>query len=111
MMQRHDDKFYPMAYASKKLTNTERKYSTMEKECLAIVWGVKKFRLFLMGKPFVLQTDHQPLAYLNKAKFQNDRILRWALTLQAYDYRVEDIPGKDNVVVDYLSRMNVDGYY
>ena len=105
LMQKHGEKYYPVGYRSKKLTPAESRYSTMEKECLAIVWGVTKFRLFLAGKPFVLQTDHQPLAFLNKAKFQNDRIMRWALALQGYDFRVEDIPGVDNVVADYLSRL------
>ena len=80
-------------------------YSTLEKERFGIVWGVTKFRLYLAGKPFVLQTDHQPLTYINKTKYQNDCIMRWALALQGYDYTVQDIPGKDNVAADYLSRV------
>ena len=72
------------------------------------MWGVSKFRLYLAGKPFVLQTDHQPLTFPKDAKFQNDRIMRWALALQGYDHTVKDIPGKDNVVVDYLSHLVVD---
>ena len=104
-MQEHYDKLYPVAYASKKLSSAECKYSTLERECLSIVWGMTKFRLYLAGKPFILQTDHKPLSYLNQAKFQNDRIMRWALALQGYDYKVESIPGKDNVVADYLSRI------
>ena len=56
LMQEHEGKLHPVAYASKKLTNAETKYSTLEKECLAIIWGVGKFRLFLAGKKFVLQT-------------------------------------------------------
>ena len=71
LMQVHDGKPYPVSYGSKKLTAAERKYSTIEKECLAIVWGVKKFELYLQRVPFVLQTDHQPLNYLNSAKFIN----------------------------------------
>ena len=62
-----------------------------------------KFRLYLAGKPFILQTDHKSLSYLNQAKFQNDQILRWDLAIQGYDYKVESILGKDNVVADYLS--------
>ena len=84
LMQKHDKKLYPVAYASKKLAPAETRYSTLEKECLGIVWGVTKFRLYLAGKPFDLQTDHHPLAYLNKTKYQNDRIMRWALALQGY---------------------------
>ena len=67
--------------------------------------GMTKFRLYLAGKPFILQIDHKPLSNLNHAKFQNDRIMRWALALQGYDYKVESIPGKINVVDDYLSRI------
>ena len=105
LMQQHDEKLYPVAYASKKLAPAETRYSTLEKECLGIVWGVTKFRLYLAGKPFVLQTDHQPLAHINKTKFQNNRIMRWALALQGYDYTVQDIAEKDNVAADYLSRV------
>ena len=109
LMQEHDENYYPVAYGSKKLTSAERKYSTLEKECLAIVWGVSKFRLYLAGKPFILQTDHQqPLTFLNDAEFKNDRIMRWALALQGYDYTVKDIAGKDNVVADFLSRIVID---
>ena len=103
-MQEHNDKLYRVAYASKKLFSAECKYSTLERECLAIVWGMTKFRLYLAGKLLVVQTDHKPLSYLNQAKFLNDGIMRWALALQGYDYKVESIPGKDNVFA-YLSRI------
>ena len=93
-MQKHEGRFFPIAYGSKKLTSAERKYSTIEKECLAIVWGVSKFRLHLAGKPFVLQTDNQLLSFLKDAKFRNDRIMRWALALQGYDYTVETFLAK-----------------
>ena len=105
LMQEHEGRFFPVAYGSKKLTSAERKYSTIEKKCLAIVWGVSKFRQYLAGKPFVLQTDHQPLTFIKNAKFRNDRIMRWASALQEYDYTVKDIPDKDNVVADYFSRI------
>ena len=104
-MQQHDKRLYPVAYASKRLAPAETKCLTFEKECLSIVCGVTKFRLYLAGKPFDLQTDHQPLAYINKTNYQNDRLMQWALALQGYDYSVQDIPGKDNVAADYLSRV------
>ena len=107
LMQEHEGKLHPVAYASKKLTNAETKYSTLERECLAIIWGVGKFRLFLGGKKFVLQTDHKPLTFLSTARYKNDRILRWSLSLQGYDFVVKDIAGKENVMADYLSRIIV----
>ena len=75
LMQEHEKRFFLIAYGSKKPTSVERKYSTIE-ECLAIVWGVSKFCLYLAGKPFVLQADKQPLTFLKDAKFRNNRIMR-----------------------------------
>ena len=63
LMQEHDGKYYPVAYGSNKLTSVERRYSTLEKECLAIVWDVFKFQQYLAGKLFILQTDHQTLTF------------------------------------------------
>ena len=107
-MLEHDEEYYPVAYSSKKLTLSESRYSTLEKECLDIVWGVSKFRLHLTGKPFILQTDHQPLTFLNDAKFKNDQIMRLVLAVQGYDYTVKDIPGKDNMLADYHSHIVID---
>ena len=94
----------PITCASKKLSKAERNYSTIEKECLAIVWGVQKFRQYLYGRTFVVQTDHRPLQYLQEAKTTNSRLMRWALQLQPFSIRVENIPGKDNIPADFLSR-------
>ena len=74
LMQKHDEKLFPICYASKKLSSAERNYSTIEKECLAVlslavVWGIKRFYLYLFGVPFVLRTDHERLKYVNSAKF------------------------------------------
>ena len=68
-----------MCYASKKLLDREKHYSVIERECLAIVWSEQKFQSYLYGKEFSLETDHQPLTYLNKAKVANARLMRWAL--------------------------------
>jgi len=106
LMQEHDEELFPVAYASRKLSQRERAYSTMERECLALVWGVQKFQLYLYGREFVLQTDHQPLVYLNRCKVTNSRIMRWALFLQSYSIRIEAIKGSLNVGADYMSRIN-----
>ncbi|MES9994361.1 MAG: RNase H-like domain-containing protein [Candidatus Thiodiazotropha sp.] len=94
----------PIAYASKKLLPRERNYSVIEKECLGIVWGIEKFRKYLYGVEFLLETDHKPLSYMQTAKVLNPRIMRWAMKLQPYRFRIVAIRGQDNLGADYLSR-------
>jgi len=57
---------------------------------------------------FILETDHQPLQYLRQAKFQNGRLMRWALTLQPYRFLLRSIRGRDNIGADCLSRNLLD---
>ena len=104
LMQEFDGKLFPIAYASKKLLERERNYATVEKECLAIVWGVKRFEYFLFGRYFQIHTDHQPLVYLDAKKTVNKRLMRWAMVLQSHRFRLVSIKGSDNVAADYLSR-------
>ncbi|GFO25446.1 Zinc finger protein [Plakobranchus ocellatus] len=105
LMQDKKGTIFPVAYASKKFTDRERQYSVTEREALAIVWGVKKFSLYLFGTVFTLQTDHGALQFLNAAKFDSPRIMRWALALQVYNFDVQYIKGSENVGADYLSRI------
>lgn len=104
LCQRHDDVIHPVMCASKKLNSAEVKYSTIEKECLALVWAVQKFEAYLYGAEFVIQTDHSPLQHLERVKSPSGRITRWAMSLQPFKFVVEAIPGSENVVADYLSR-------
>ena len=104
LMQEHEQ-WLPVCYASRKLLDREKRYSTIEKECLAIVWSVKKFQLYLYGREFIIQTDHNSLTFINKAKFDNARVMRWSLFLQQYTFRIEEIKGKHNLEADYLSRV------
>ena len=72
------------------------------------MWGFKRFHIlyfYLYGVSFVLQTDHEPLKYMNIAKFANGRLMRWAMFLQSYNFRVEAIKGSENVGAHYLSRV------
>lgn len=106
LLQRHDGVLHPVAYASRKLLPREARYSTIEREGLALVWAIQKFHVFLYGKRFVLQTDHEPLSYINSAKYVNNRVLRWSLLVMEYDFTVEYIKGSDNIGADYLSRVS-----
>ena len=82
LLQENEGKLYPVGYASKKLSLAEAKYPIIEKECLAVVWGIRHFKLYLAGKRFTLQTDHKPLKYLKDAAYQNDCVFRWAMAVQ-----------------------------
>ena len=100
----------PIAYASRSLAPAEKKYSQLEKEGLAIVFGVKKFHQYLYGRKFVVHSDHKPLQFLFKEDkpvptMASARIQRWALTLSAYDYRIVFRAGKENSNADGLSRL------
>jgi hypothetical protein len=108
LLQEEQGVKHPIAFVSKKLLPREKNYSTIERECLAILWGIQKFQTYLYGTHFVLETDHQPLLYLNRAQFQNGRLMRWALALQPYRFTIKSIKGSENVGADYLSRHSVD---
>ena len=101
----------PIAYASRSLAPAEKKFLQIGKG-LAVVWGVKKFHLFLYGREFVILSDHKPLQFLfNEQKpvptMASGRIQRWALTLSAYKYNMEYRAGKDKGNVNALSRLPV----
>ena len=93
----------PIAYASKKLLPREKNYSVIEKEFLGIIWGVEKFRKCLYGVEFLLETDHKPLTYMQTAKVLNPQIMRWAMKLQPYRFRIIATRGQDNLKADYLT--------
>jgi hypothetical protein len=84
----------------------ERRYSTIERECLAVVYAIEKFHFYLVGSEFILEVDHRPLIFLSKFKGSNNRLMRWALSMQPYCYRIVYIPGRDNIGADFLSRVN-----
>jgi hypothetical protein len=108
LLQESEGTLHPVSFASRKLLDRETRYSTIERECLAIVWSVCKFSKFLWGVQFVLQTDHRPLTYLQTSRFKNSRIMRWSLSLQEYRFTVEPLPGSQNVMADLLSRAHCD---
>ena len=94
-----------ISYASRTLTEAEKKYSTTEKEGLAVVWACEKFHLYLYGIPFELITDHKPLEGLYSSKSRtNARIQRWMLRLIPYTYSIRYIPAPQNIA-DALSRL------
>ncbi|KAL8614201.1 hypothetical protein ACOMHN_026418 [Nucella lapillus] len=103
LLQEHDEVLHPVAFVSRKLLPRESRYSTIERECLAIVWVVTKLGRYLWGR-----TDHRPLTYLRSSVFRNSRVMRWALSLQEYKFAVEAIAGPKNLFADFLSRSETE---
>ncbi|MGL5708894.1 MAG: reverse transcriptase domain-containing protein [Aeromonas sp.] len=88
---------------SKTLDGTQQNYSVTDKELLAVIKSIQYFRRYLLGRKFLLRTDHQAISYIKEAKNPTSRLLRWGLILQEYDFNVEYIKGEKNGA-DGLSR-------
>lgn len=95
----------PIAFASRTLNKHEEKYSTIEKELLAIFWETKYFRPYLFGQKFILFTDHKPLTGAMNLKDPSTKIAKWMIALMDYSYDIQYKAGKQNVVADGLSRI------
>ena len=96
---------HPVVYCSRKLLDREKRLSTIEKECLGIVWSLKLLRPYLLGHEVILETDHNPLVWLNKVKDNNQKLLRWSLAVQEFNLTIRHKKGVDNVGPDCLSRV------
>ena len=80
---------HPVVYASRKLLDRESKLSTTEKVCLGLVWAIDLFRPYLYGTEFVVETDHNAIVWLYRAKDTNQKLLRWSSMLQEYSFIVK----------------------
>jgi hypothetical protein len=90
----------PIAFYSRKLTPTQRRYTTTERELLAIVETLKEFRNILLGHRIDVYTDHQNLTY---KQFNTNRVMRWRLLIEEYGPNIIYVQGKHNIVADALS--------
>jgi hypothetical protein len=95
---------HPLAYESRKFRGPELLYNIYDKEMVAIMHALAKFKQYLVGARFVVKSDHNSLKYLLEQKDLNERQQKWVRKIQAYNFDIEFFKGKNNVVADALSR-------
>ena len=103
--QTKDKKHHAIAYASKTLIWPQLNYATTEKELLAVVFAIDKFRSYLVGAKVIVYTSHATLKYLLTKKDAKPRLIRWILLLQEFDLEINNKKRVENSVADHLSRM------
>ena len=95
---------HPVCYASRSCNPAKQNYSSFDGECLAVVWATSHFRSYLFGNSFTLITDHEPLKWLMTTQKLTEKMARWSLLLQEYDFDVVHRAGVENTNADCLSR-------
>jgi hypothetical protein len=103
--QSKDKKHYAIFYASKTLTGPQLNYATTEKEILAVVFAIKKFRSYLVGTKVIVYIDHAALKYLVTKKDAKPHLIRWIFLLQEFDLEIMDKKGVENSVANHLTRL------
>jgi hypothetical protein len=104
LSQSHHDALLPVAFASRKLTPAETRYSTIDREALALSWGCRHFQHYLYGRHFNVYSDHKPLTGLLTSKSLSSRQYRLLEHLSNFHFTLTHIEGRKNVVADALSR-------
>ena len=98
---------YYIAYFSKQLLPREEQCSTVEKECLAIKLGIQASKVYLFGRPFKIQTDHQAPVWLDQLKKNNAQLTQWSLALQPYQFVVSHRTGPKLMAMQMLFSRSV----
>ena len=107
LLQQHQDKWRPVAFASRSLNETELRYAQIEKEALTLTWALERFSEYVLGKVIQLETDHKPLIPLLGQKTLDllpPQVLRFRLRLMRFQYTIHHVPGKSLYTADTLSR-------
>ena len=105
--QRKENRAYAIYYASHTMDEAQLNYATTEKELLAVIFAIDKFRSYLTGSKVIVFTDHAALKYLFSKKDAKPRLIRWILLLQEFNLEIKDKSGAENVVADHLSRLEL----
>lgn len=107
MLRLNDDAtedLIPIAYSSEKFSDQATRWTTIEQEAYALYFALNAFRYLLQAKPFILETDHNNLVWMEQS--QVPKVVRWRIFMQSFVFLLRHIPGKKNVIADYLSRLH-----
>lgn len=104
LFQEDGEGLVPVSYGGRVLSEQERRYATIDKELLAVYYGVKRNELYLKGKPIIVYSDHKPLLSLKSFKDIVNKRFNWILYLEELNVKIRYIEGKENCFADYLSR-------
>jgi hypothetical protein len=107
LSQEYDEQLLPIAFESRSLSAPEKNYAVHELEALAIIYCFKKWRCYLEGSQTVVKTDHKSLKHLLTQPQLSRRMARWVEYLAQFNFEIEYLAGKENVVADALSRLAV----
>ena len=99
----HQD--YPVACASAKLSSTQQRWATIEKEAYAALWSLQKFKHWLYGTSVTLYSDHNPITFLTQTTSKSAKLVRWSLALQEFNVNFVYKSGKTNEAADCALRM------
>ena len=103
--QRIDNRQHMIYYSIRTLNDAQQNYTMTEKEFLAVIFALEKFRPYLIGSKTVIFTDHSALKYLMTKKEAKAQLIWWILLLQEFDLEIRDKRGVENVVANHLSRI------
>jgi hypothetical protein len=95
----------PISFISQKLSDTQRRWATIEKEAYAIIWALNKLKEIITGCKIFIFSDHNPLIYLTESMSKSAKLVRWSLSLQTFDFELIYKRGKLNTIADFLSRL------
>ena len=107
LVQKHPSGWRPVAFVSSQMNAQEQNYTVSERECLAIIFALEKFKPYLDGQYFKIITDHCSLCFLKSKAKLPPRLMRWAILLQEFHFDIEYKSGKHHLDVDCLSRFPV----
>ena len=110
LLQKQYDKWHPIAYSSRALSEIEVRYAQIAKEALALTWALENFSEYTLGKVIQLETDHKPLVPLLGQKSLDllpPRVLHFRLHLMRFQYTIQHVPGKSLYTADTLSKASL----